>query len=253
MNDLKDAFDRLLADEPPASLALAPVVRAGRRGRVARRAAYGAAGVAACLAAVAVAVPVLSPGPSRVEPQASSPAPVRQAVPASLTGERRAIAQAIVDTSPAGWTFDLGEDRWTRGGVDATADDGKGAARLLVVAWQDVKPARPCADPLYVDGGVCTESRVDGGVLSILEGTDQVGLPFVRATLAHDDGSGVIVEATSYTLTWPLPRAKTEAEKRALFNPSRSRPAYTPAQVGSLAVAVADAATSDAPSGSVKS
>lgn len=241
MNEPAIHFDRLLTDEPPLTLDLAPVVARGRRARRLRRAAYAGyavTGVAAVTALALVAVPALTPSPSRVVPAGTIGG--RQAVPAGLSPAQHAMAKAVIDNSPVGWTFVIGPDRWDRDvSVDAVVDDGTGPGRLNVIAWADISPKARCSD--LEAGATCTERALPGGAtLSMRQSAPGAEEQYAMASVGHPDGSGVIVTAHDYTITWPIPQVKTEAEKKALFHPTRTRPAYTAEQLADIALAVND-------------
>jgi hypothetical protein len=249
MNNTRVLFDRVLADEPPLLLTVEPVVAAGRRARRRRRVAYGACTVS--LAAVAVAaVAALPRGTTAVtsRPLASA-GPQRQAVDPGLTPAQRAMAQAIVDTSPAGWTFELGPDRWDGLDLEGTADDGAGPGRLMAGVSTGTQLLRPCQDKEFAQDSPCHERALaDGSWLTVRRATAYNGVVWTDATLTHPDGSGVLVEVANATLTWPLPTVTTETEKERLFHVTRPAPVYDDALVADLLVAL-DRVTKDAQAG----
>jgi hypothetical protein len=242
MTQTRALFDRVLADEPPLALTLEPVVAAGRRVRRRRRTAYAA--TAASLAAVAVAavLPVSGDGAAvRPVPPAAPAVPARQQVDPALTAEQRAVAQAIVDSSPAGWRFDFSADRWEGASLEGTVDDGQGEVRLLVGVSTATQLLRPCQDEEFGAGPeVCTERpQPDGSVLStrttIYPPKDMV---HVTAVLTHPDGSGVFLESGNGRMTWPVPEVRPPQEKRDLYRAVREAPVYTEQTIGELALAV---------------
>ncbi len=247
MNDtiVRDTFDRVLADEPPLTLALDPVVAAGRRVRLRRRIAFGGIlGVAAFSAAGVVASVARTGGTTAV--QAAPPmAPPRSAVThlrvtQELTARQRAIVHAIESASPDGWTFELTADRWDDLGVEATADDGSGPGRLMVGISTGTQILHPCRDDDFRRGATCTERTLaDGSVLS-LRGlvSASYGRRYVDVALTHPDGSGVNAESANFTFTWPLPSTISSDAKDDLLHVSRANPTYTVEQLVDLVVAV---------------
>jgi len=254
--DLREEFDRLLVDEPPLRLDLAPVVAGGRGLRRRRRLARGAGVASLAVLAAGIAVPVtgwpahrdrtagtLSAGPPASAGRSAPGAAPPTASPDGLTAGQRRIARAIVASSPAGWTFDLSPDRWDGLGVEATADDGRGPGRLLVGVSTATQLLHPCADAEFRQGASCTERSLPGGAVLSLRGEVAAGaVRYVDVTLTHPDGSGVLAESVNTTLTWPLPERVTAQQKRHLQRVSRPDPTYTVEQLARLVTAVDAAA-----------
>lgn len=225
MTDTRQLFDRALADEPPLGLTLEPVVAAGRRVRRRRRIAYGACALSLSAVAVAGAVPLLGGDGASMRPAgpgASAQAGSRQQVDPRLTPEQRAIAQAIIDNSPADWRFDLSPERWDRLRLDGTVDDGTGKTRLLVFVYT--------ARSTSPEGGQVTAKRTVH---------EEFGTTSVTASLVNDDG-GVLVDAMNAVLRQPVPTSPPE-DKRGLHIVVRDEPPYTVDQVGEIARAIARA------------
>jgi hypothetical protein len=242
MTDTRALFERMLAGEPPLALTLEPVVTAGRRVRRHRRMAYGACVLSLAGVTAAAAVPLTRQRDRlTTDPPAASPTPARQAVDPSLTSDQRAVARAVVDASPAGWTFDFAADRWDRYDVDATADDGYGRGELgvtLIAKWQHL---HPCNEAEGAHSVPCTERALpDGSVLATrtYPHTGNPGGSEVEVILAHPDGSGVRAASTNFWLTWPEPKVKNEAQRAARFHVTRSLPVYTGEQLATVVLAL---------------
>jgi hypothetical protein len=242
-----DLYD-VVRDEPELMLTLDTVVAAGRSRRRRRRTGYGA-GIAA-VAAFAVAVAgvgvigssegtitqevALTPRVATVTPEAVTPA----AGATSLTTEQQRIHQAIVDASPAGWTFEMSADRWQAwNGLEATANDGSGPGRLMLGATTQpgAQQVRPCRDPEFKSGVACTETRLaDGSVLSERALKDWNGIKTIEVVLSHPNGTGVMAESGNFTIPWPLPEIITPEAKGHLPEISRTEPTYTTSQLAEV-------------------
>jgi hypothetical protein len=251
-SSLRDHLDRLVLDEPPLTMHVAPVLAEGRRLRRRRRA------VVATSSAVAVAVVAVGTvaALSAVDGSSKDKLVLTKRVPAAaaptvsdpgLTPRQQRIADAIRSASPAGWTFDLSPDRWD-GAVDVegTADDGAGAGQLSVglSVVPGAQQLHPCRDPEFAAGVRCRESTLgNGSVLSIRDVVDDNGIEYTQVALTHPDGTGVIAASGNALVRWPLPAVATADEKRHLTRVNRPTPTYTPDQLAAVAIAV-DRATS---------
>lgn len=247
---LRDRLGALVDDEPAFAVDLGDVLTAGGRHRHRRRAlAAGGALATTALAATAVAVPLLAGGSAPRDSLAVAPFALSGVSGAAtavdrLDPQQRRLAEAIRSASPRGWTFDLGPDRWDGPNVEATADDGGGAGRLMV----GVSPApgtqllHPCRDTEFAAGASCTETTLaDGSVLSLRGVVDAHGVEYVDVTLTHPDGGGVMAEAGNFVIDWPPPAVATAQQKRDLVHTTRARPVYTVDQLAAVVVAVDDA------------
>jgi hypothetical protein len=249
-------FDRVLSDEPAMHLQLGAVLMDGQRIRRRHRLAYAAVATTMTLAAAGAGIAYAThrTRPARVTavvtpfvPLAGSAARAPRTPASSLTAQQQAIAAAIRGASPAGWTFEMGADRWEGTSVEGTADDGAGPGRLTVgiSAGPDASQLLyPCRESEFAAGVSCTERVLpDGSVLSMRGAFTHDGITALEAVLTHPDGSGVMAESGNFTLTWPMPRVVTSAEeKRNLVHRSRSGPTYTTDQLARVVMAVSAAA-----------
>jgi hypothetical protein len=252
---LRQRFDALLEDAPPLRIDFAAVVDDGRRLRRRRRVLVGVGSVAAAATVAAIAVPLaLSAGGATsvdtvaVQPFAMTGAAAPQLARGeeSLTAGQQAIADAVVASSPDGWTFDFAADRWDGLGVEATADDGSGAGRLMIgLSQPGYQLLHPCQDPEFHAGVKCTERTLgDGSVLSMRAVVDSHGVQYADVALTHPDGSGTMAETGNFVITWPLPRYISSAQdKRDLLQVTRAEPPYTVDQLAKVVLA-GDRATS---------
>jgi hypothetical protein len=246
---LRQRFDALVEDAPPLTVDLATVVDDGRRMRRRRRLLTGVGSAAAAVAVAAVAVPLAVSGGSgqpvdtiAVQPFAmtgSGSTPMSHGD--GLTTRQQAIADAVVAASPDGWTFDFAADRWDGLGVEATADDGSGAGRLMIgLSQPGYQQLHPCQDPEFQAGVKCTERTLDdGSILSIRAVVDSHGVQYADVALTHPDSSGTMAETGNFVIKWPLPRYIISAqEKRDLVQVTRAQPPYTVDQLAKVVVAV---------------
>jgi hypothetical protein len=252
---LRHAFEDALADEPPFAGAPGPAAARGLRLRRRRR-IVGASAATVTVAVASILAPALMAGDSprdSVRVSAFTPlgsAPAAKPAPAedSLTAEQQRIADAIRTASPAGWSFELGADRWSMypgvggDGLEATADDGAGPGRLMVgmSASPGSQQLHPCQDAEFASGVSCVERRLpDGSVLSLRGLVEHQGIRTIYVVVTHPDGSGVGIESGNYSLTWPLPRgAISGEEKRDLVHASREAPTYSLPQLTDVVLAV---------------
>jgi hypothetical protein len=251
---LRERLDDLVTDAPPLSLSLPAVMGEGRRLRRRRRAWVGLGSAATLAAAAAVTVPLVLAGSDAgstdtvaVQPFAMTGSGATPTVdePAGLTRRQQAVADAVVASSPDGWTFDFAKDRWDGMGVEATADDGDGPGRLMIGFSQaGYQQLHPCQDPEFRAGVKCTEQTLgDGSILSVRAVVDSHGVQYADVALTHPDGSGTLAETGNFIIKWPPPAYISSAqEKRDLVQGSRTAPPYTPDQLAKVVVAVDRAA-----------
>jgi hypothetical protein len=243
MNDATDTFDRLLADEPPMTLVLDPVVIAGRGLRRRRFLAYrtgiALAGAAAVVTAAAVIPMVRAHDTANLLPGAPAPHALPQpphAVHAeTITDTQQKILDAIVGASPSRWQFEFGADDFDGDqGYDGVVDDGRGLTRLSVGISTATQIVHPCRDAEFRAGASC-EERVqrDGSVLSLRGVAADGKVRTVTAVLTHPDGSGVNASSGNFTLD-----PATGGPKRDLRHVRRSAPPYTAEQLGDVVLAV---------------
>lgn len=215
MNDTRELFERVLADEPPLRLTVEPVVAAGRRVRRRRRVAYAACSLS-LVAVAAAGVPLLLRDTAAVaplRPVESDPA---------LTPDQRRVARTIVDGSPGRLTFEMEPDAWTGIAVAAVAGDEGGQGRVSVMPHLPDSSDLPCA----VAGrghsdAVCAEVTLqDGSVVSIATVGNRME---VHGTLERPDGTGILVRTLNYMTEFPRPWNST-APPRTLI---RDEPLYT--------------------------
>lgn len=253
MNDLRTAFDRLLADEPPLTVLLDPVASRGATLRRRRR-AYTACGVAASVAVAAAGIAFASRGPAtdRLRPAPAAAAPAAQLpLPTGLTPMQRRIATAVTTSSPAGWTFDFAADRWQAPtDLHTTVDDGAGAAAFSIgvmvgTGWTQL--LHPCHDAEFAAGASCTERALAGGSVLSIRGltrfSPENGYEGVTVVLTHPNGSGINAESGNYVVDDAKPGVRYNApQKAALLHRSRPHPVYTADQLADVVLAV-DSAT----------
>lgn len=247
---LRERFDDLVTDAPPLSISLPAVMGEGRRLRRRRHFAVGAssAAVVAAVAAVAVPLAVSDRGEDGVDavdvqPFAMTGSGETPTVdePADLTRRQQSIADAVVASSPQRWTFDFAADRWDGLGVEATADDGAGAGRLMIgLSQAGYQQLHPCQDPEFEAGVTCTERTLaDGSILSMRGLVDSHGVQYIDVALTHPDGSGTMAETGNFVIKWPPPAYITSAsEKRDLTEVTRAAPPYTVEELAKVVVAV---------------
>ncbi|HEU0129506.1 MAG TPA: hypothetical protein VFQ85_00765 [Mycobacteriales bacterium] len=258
MNDVRTTLDQALATEPPLVHRLDDVVAAGRAARRRRRTMQAVGSVATVVAVAGVATLVAArPQPvDRLTPAATAPTTAPATAPAATTGKpltprQQALADAIRNASPAGWTFQLSADRFTDDdaeglrGVEATADDGAGPGRLMIGLSTATQLLHPCRDSEFPQGASCVERALaDGSVLTLRGQVDWRGpgttpTSTVMAVLTHPDGSGIIAESGDFTITWPIRQGYyTPEQKRATVHHSRSGPTYTVEQLADVVLAI---------------
>ena len=250
---LRDGLHALVEDEPPLHADVTPIVHEGARLRRRRRLGYAAAalGVTA-LVGTAIAVPVVLAhddssrlGTIAVEPFAPAGTDDEQPDPTyqgPFTERQAAIAKAIIDASPADWTFDLRPDRWDGNhDVEGVVNDGNGDGRLLLGVSKPVgsQIVYPCEDSEFVQGGSCTERTLASGAVLTTRGlVDYKQIKTIEVVLTYPDGSGVGAEAANFFIDWPPPYVITPEQKRNLVTPSRADPVYTTEQLAKVVLAV---------------
>jgi hypothetical protein len=251
---LRERLDDLVTDAPPLSVSLPAVMGEGRRLRRRRRAWVGVGSAAVLAAAAAVTVPLVVAGSDggstdtvAVQPFAMTGSGATPTVDDSpgLTHRQQVIADAVVASSPEGWTFDFAADRWDGPNVEATADDGAGPGRLMIGFSQaGYQQLHPCQDSEFAAGVKCVEETLgDGSILSIRAVVDSHGVQYADVALTHPDGSGTMAETGNFIIKWPLPAYISSAqEKRDLIQASRTSPPYTADQLAKVVVAVDRAA-----------
>jgi hypothetical protein len=178
--------------------------------------------------------PTMSPHPATEPGASTSPKPKQE------SGMFGAMLEAIRDSSPAGWTFDLRNDRldgdWR---LDGDAEDGSGPGRLYVdVTFRaGMILAHPCADHEYRQGGPCVE-HANGDLLALRDVVvDPGGMKTIEVTLVHPDGSGVGAEAGNWTMA-SLPSGGVSQGSLPSPKVTRTDPLYTVEQLGRLVRAV---------------
>lgn len=260
-DDVRQVFDRLLADEPAMASGADTAARLGRRLRRRRQARYlagGGLGVGALLAVALVAWGGGDTSPATTETAApdwqfvsSEGVPAAPGEPAADQSDlARRMIDAIRASSPEGWTFDLREQTMPGvgdGWLDGTVDDGTGPGRLLVHVAREpgMVTLHPCEDPDFVQGGTCQETVLpDGSVLSVRGLVDFDGVRYVDVSLAHPDGSGIGAESGNFVIpqvSEPLgPGSDIPEGGRVRLVPPTTRPdpAYTADQLADLVLAV---------------
>jgi hypothetical protein len=245
VNEARTTFDRLLADEPPLTLALGPVRAAGLRARRRRRAAYGSALACLAVSVAVVAVPLARRDGGRRLVAASPPA--AGTAQGAFTARQRAMFDAVVGASPDGWSLVLRADNVDANAIMGTTDDGGGVPAFLHVAVD--APTHPATAPVHIctkmprsvwaPGAVCTEEvQPDGSVLSLYrveDGDRRCASAFVNRA----DGSAVKADSGRWT------RASDPALSRVAgaldCAPVPGAAAYAPERLGAVALAVARA------------
>lgn len=232
MTSPRPLFDRILADEPPLSLTLDGVVAHGRRVRRRRYATYAvsaAAVTAVAVAAVGMTSTDRATGPAR---PAATPS-----ADAALTRDQQVIARAIVDNSPARWTFDLSAGRWNPYGVDGVVDDGAGPARLFVRLTENLGFDGPMCIPDYPDYNdeTCGVTTVEGGEVRVRERAE-AGRSYLEASFVRP-GLAVYVLTGNHTVDAPWTDGATPTERV-----TRDRSPYDAGQLTGLLTAIARAA-----------
>jgi hypothetical protein len=249
---LRERFDDLVSDGPPLSLSLLEVMGEGRRLRRRRQAWFAAGSVAVLALGAAVTVPLVAGGDGGGEPAdtvavqpfamtGSGNTPTVDEPAPDLTKRQQAIADAVVASSPDGWTFDFAKDRWDGLGVEATADDGAGPGRLMIgLSLPGYQQLHPCQDPEFQAGVKCVEETLaDGSILSMRSVVDWHGVQYADIALTHPDGSGTMAETGNFVIKWPPPAYITlPSEKRDLTQVTRDAPPYTVEQLAKVVVAV---------------
>ncbi len=252
-SSLRERLDELVVDEPPLRIHFGEILADGRRRRRiqhARRGILGAVSVSTLAAAVALPLAVANNhGSARqtlsIRPFAMSGAqlPAVADHESGLTAAQQRVADAIRAASPSGWTFDMSSDRWDGLGVEATADDGTGAGRLMIGVSTGDQLVHPCQDSEFRAGASCTERTLDDGSVLTLRGLiDYHGIKYVDVVLTHPDGSGVMAESGNFAIDWPPPRVVTPEQKKHLERITRNDPPYSADQLAKVVVQV-DAAT----------
>ena len=231
MTSPRPLFDRILADEPPLSLTLDGVIARGHRVRRRRYATYAVSAAAvAAVAAAGLTSTDRATGP--VRPAATPSAD------AALTPDQQAVARAIAEGSPAGWTFDLSADRWNAYGVDGTVDDGTGPARLFVRLTENLYGFDgPMCVPDYPDhvDETCDVTTVEDGEIRLREHSES-GRSYVEGSFVRP-GLAVYVLTGNHTVDWPRPEDAMPTE-----HVTRERSPYTAEQLTRLLAAIARAA-----------
>lgn len=229
MTDTRLLFDRVLTDEPPLALTLEPVVADGRRIKRRRRAmvATGA------LSVVSIALLAILPLGGTAGLQPTRPASSATTAPDGLTPAQRAIADAIVAASPAGWTFDFAPERWDGNVLDTTVDDGHGASWLHV--YPDAKVvAGGCTDQPDQGGSLCVEKTPDGRFAALWMHVSDVDdrLRRLGAMYVSAEGVGLVLTTANYLRDPADPKRGTV---------TRAEPPYSEDDLHRLAAAVDEA------------
>ena len=175
----------------------------------------------------AVSQPAIDTVPAGDSPAATEPAAVTPiAVGDPIFGAMIATMTADRPDLRFRFTPDRLDGDWR---LDGTADNGTGAGRLFIAVTR--KPGtvalNPCVDPDFVQGGQCVRTLLPGGDWIVRRGLVEAnGTRTVVAALIHPDRSGIIAEASSFTIT-----ARTT-------NVSRANPLYTATELGELIVSI---------------
>ncbi|HWL36864.1 MAG TPA: hypothetical protein VNQ77_11775 [Frankiaceae bacterium] len=214
MNDTRELFERVLADEPPLRLTVEPVVAAGRRVRRRRRMAYAACSLS-LVAVAAAGVPLLLSDTAAVAPAGPVSFDPR------LAAEERRIVEVISARSPAAVTYRIGPKRWDGDILDGTVDDGQGAVFLTVVRLGGTT-YRPCGTP----AATCSERRLDDGSVVTVRLLWNGERRLRQAFLVRPDGTGVIVNTGNHA--------------RGAASPTRPGLLYTEDELTTLVLALGE-------------
>jgi hypothetical protein len=115
-----------------------------------------------------------------------------------------AMQRAIVRVTPLWVRLELAPDELDGDlRLDGTADDGLGAGRLFVAVSlrRGTVLADPCRDRDFRQGGRCETRRLVGGdLLALRDVVAFDGTTTIVVALIHRDGTGVVAEASNFTL-----------------------------------------------------
>jgi hypothetical protein len=266
---VREAFGRLVADEPASTLRADAVVQQGRRIRRRHRARVVLPAVTLSVLAVAAGAVTVVDGGDGGGPAPSAPDVSPVAASAPLSDEGRKVVEGIAGSKdPARASATLGADlRYLIFGGDGGAPgEAIGIWRTSWGAWEakvvgnDAAPAahvgfgitkepgmltvHPCEDPEFVDGATCTETTLtDGSYLTRRGLVDHDGVRSLYASITRDDGTGVFAESGNYVTAddqlaaddrVPTPGTSlSPEEKRLLSTPRvvREDPVLTTAQL----------------------
>jgi hypothetical protein len=222
----RQAFGRLVADEPATGLDPATAMRQGRRLRRRYQARIAVPGLAlGVVAAAVVAVPMLGgddAGPMGPVPTSPQVSPVAVAVPLSDDGRDR-VGSALRTNDPdayliaadgsklrevlaetVGWDGPLRISRSSWGSWDLGPTDGSretGTVSVGITKQAGMLTVHPCRDDEFVSGASCTETTLeDGSYLTRRGVVDHDGHRSIVVSITRDDGTGVFVEANNAVL-----------------------------------------------------
>lgn len=260
---LREAFEDLTSDPPTFQAPADQIVSMGRQARRRRQLRLAAASVpviaglsvVGVVAAAATLAGGHQSGTGRSTIRFASGNGHAAGFTPSGTAADQAMEKAAVAASPAGFSFDIRglsqpvEDEF---GFDGTANDGQGAGRLYVVfdPKPDMLQLTPCTDPDFVAGGSCTSTVLPDGNTLVLRGENGTTYTQVLAVVIHPDGTGTTAESDNGTFPEFKGRLTTKRllkdkrSGRGMEHVTRADPTYTVEQLGQIAVAADQAASS---------